>query len=45
MDCRPSSRIIRAAATPERVTIDEAVEAFLVKCKGRDIELTTLDKY
>jgi hypothetical protein len=32
-------------ATPERVTIVDAVEAFLAKCKGREIQPTTFAKY
>jgi len=35
----------RPPATPERVTIGEAVEAFLAKCKGREIQPTTFAKY
>src|ERR1017187_4711598 len=32
-------------ATPERVTIFEAVEAFLAKCQNRAIQPTTMAKY
>jgi hypothetical protein len=35
----------RHSATPERVTIGEAIEAFLAKCKSRDIQPTTFAKY
>lgn len=31
--------------TAERVTVEEAIEAFLAKCQGRDIQPTTFAKY
>jgi len=41
----PVSEPSEPPATPERVTIGDAIEAFLVKCKGRDIQPTTFAKY
>jgi len=35
----------KLSAAPERITIGEAIEAFLAKCRGRDIQPTTFAKY
>ena len=41
----PSPVSSKLLATPERLSIEEAIEAFPAKCKGQEIQPATLSKY